>query len=105
MALEEVQKLYGAPVPRFEPIDWPKTDLFTDEAKFYGFNSYFYVMDYIPLLLAVELIDKGKLDKTYMDLMEDVMKCLEATYTLGKGDGYTPLRNKGKFYPEVAANP
>ena len=54
---EEVEAVYGGSNPVFEHIQWPKTDLFGETANFYGFNSYFYVPDYVPLLLGVELID------------------------------------------------
>lgn len=70
--------MYGGPVPKFDAIDWPTTNLSNDDVDYYGFNSYFYVYFYIPLLIGVELMDQGIIKKTFKELLDDVVDCINA---------------------------
>lgn len=59
----------------------------------------------MPLLLGVELIDQGKIDRTYGELHDNYLDCLREFWSLGSGENYTPIRDKSVFFPEIANNP
>ena len=59
----------------------------------------------MTLLLGVELIDQGKLDKTYRELHDDYLACLSEFWSLGSGDNYTPIKTKSKFFPPIVNDP
>lgn len=70
-----------------------------------GLNSYYHTILIIPLLLGVELIDSGKLDKEYINLLDDIQACLNEFWGLGSGANYTPIKDKSVFFPEIVKNP
>lgn len=76
MSSDEIKKIYGEPVPIFKHVDWPYMSKFTDDVMYHGFNTQFNVVDYVPLLMGVELIDQGLLDKSYLELKDDILNCL-----------------------------
>ena len=71
---EEIEDIYGSPVPRFEAMDWPNLHSFpeTQGANYWTFATYFDACKAPQVLMAVELIDAGKVDKTYHALSRDM---------------------------------
>ena len=72
---EMIELLYGSP-PIFIGIEWPsdEVDVEEDIPKCIILGTYFLSCKAIQLLLGVELIADGKVEKSYRDLAHDFME-------------------------------
>ena len=64
---EQIGELYGSPVPKFTALEWPKLWNFTenDPPHYHTLSTYFDTCKVPAILMAVKLIDEGKVNKTY----------------------------------------
>ena len=67
LTMDEIKKAYGSENPKYEAIEWPKMYSFPEEPgpNYWSFCTYFDSCKVPQLLMAVELIDSGKVKKTY----------------------------------------
>jgi len=63
----EILEVYGAPVPRFEPINWPKVTSLPGSPgpNFYTLQTFWLACKAPQIMVGVELILEGKIQKTY----------------------------------------
>ena len=55
---------------------------------------------------GVDLIDQGKLDRTYADLAYDIFKTVDRTYLhFGPNGKILPAHNHGTFFPPLFQDP
>lgn len=125
---EEIQEVYGSPVPTFDAIEWPKiTSLPGNKAKadeedgseedadkeinnsegpnFWTLATYFDSCKAPQILMGVEMINAGKIDKTYQDLATDILKTVDRQFFHWTADKMLPAKTYGTYFPALFKNP
>ena len=70
---DEIKSIYGNP-PLFPYVNFPVITDMTGLRKFWTFSTYFDSCKVPLVLMGVEMILSGKVDKTCEDLMHDIRK-------------------------------
>lgn len=100
--------MYGSPVPKYTGLQWPKLWNFTenDPPYFHTLSTYFDTCKVPGILMAVKMIDEGKVDKKYTDLSNDIRMGIWRHYLhFEKSGKVLPAHNYGLYFPEVWKNP
>jgi hypothetical protein len=76
LSKEEIMTYYDSTNPRYEAIEWPKMYSFPEEQgpSYWTLCTFFDSCKVPQILMAIELIDQKKTQKTYKDLCLDMRK-------------------------------
>jgi len=82
LTADEIKAIYGSPVPKFERIEFPKVTSFNEEdgKHFWTFSTYFDMCKVPQVLMGVEMILQGKVNKTYNELATAMRRTVYRQY-------------------------
>ena len=104
---EEIKEVYGAPVPRFEAIEWPNLKSLpgTDGPNYWTLTTHFDACKAPQILMGIELINAGKVDKTYQDLAADLRKTIDRQFLHWTDSKILPAKTYGTYFPPLFNEP
>ena len=80
---QELEEQYGAGVPKFDYIEWPnltKLNGEEGEARYATCPTFFEVCKCALFAMGVEMIQKGLVEKTFDQLLNDIKCAIERNY-------------------------
>ena len=107
MSQEEIQEVYGSPTPKFERIDWPKLSSPTsaEGPSFYTLSTYFAAARAAQIVMGVEMINQGKIEKTYAELFKDICKTVKHHFKHFTETEVQSCKDFGTYFPALAKEP
>ena len=108
---DEIKAEYG--VERlFETVVWPHTHVLplrpgdTVDGKYWTFATFLDSCKIVQVAQGVHLIESGKLNKTYLELFQDIWDLVRRHYMhFDKDRNVLEARTYGSYFPKVFAEP
>mmetsp|Transcript_1328 Transcript_1328/g.1716 ORF Transcript_1328/g.1716 Transcript_1328/m.1716 type:complete len:213 (+) Transcript_1328:374-1012(+) len=105
--MEEIKQIYGMEEPALTELEWPTLHSFpeTPGRNYWTMSTFFDSCKVPQILMGIEMIDKGLVEKSYQDLSLDMRKTVYRQYLHISGGKVLDPKTFGAFFPPVFENP